>query len=76
MTPKDIVDFINKNGENGILDINITGEEEVTIRTDVIDGEAVKIKEIHDFKYTRITLTREDITVKKELLQKQLEDLV
>lgn len=75
ITLKDVLDFLVREGKNGILKIEETGEEDVTVRYDTIDEERIPVIESHTFKYSTIILVREDLTEKKKALQAQLDEI-
>lgn len=66
MTNQEVIAYIIANGVNGKLDINEVGQETV-----IVDG----VEETHDFRYTAITLQREDITEKQARLQAELDEI-
>lgn len=74
ITNAQIISYINQEGTNGVIDLNYISEEEVTIRG-VTPDNSDATKEMHEFRYTKIILVKEDITLKKQALQKQLNDL-
>lgn len=68
MTQKELVEFVLENGQ----DIDVVLQKEVVVGTEKVNGEYCEIKEIHDFKYTLVSLHCEDITEKKRLLEAEL----
>ena len=67
ITIQDVIEFILKNSSNGVVNIDVKGTEIIIITDD--------LKEEHDFKYSQIVLSREDLTIKEQEARNVLKEL-